>query len=78
MRAWVARGNGHMSENPWQSMRVDALQSVQGLQRNSLLSSRSNGEHDAAQRLKTEFLVQFDGVGSSSEARVIVIGASLS
>jgi hypothetical protein len=42
----------------------------------SLLSSRSSGEHDAARRLKTEFLVQFDGVGSSSEARVIVIGAT--
>jgi spastin len=44
----------------------------------SLLSSRSAGEHDAARRLKTEFLVQFDGVAGAgaSEARVIVIGAT--
>lgn len=44
----------------------------------SLLSSRSSGEHDAARRLKTEFLVQFDGVAGAgaSDARVIVIGAT--
>eukprot|EP00878_Enallax_costatus_P033921 GHUV01037505.1.p1 GENE.GHUV01037505.1~~GHUV01037505.1.p1 ORF type:complete len:459 (+),score=132.43 GHUV01037505.1:367-1743(+) len=44
----------------------------------SLLSARSSGEHDAARRLKTEFLVQFDGVAGAgaSEARVIVIGAT--
>uniref|UniRef100_A0A383W3F4 microtubule-severing ATPase n=1 Tax=Tetradesmus obliquus TaxID=3088 RepID=A0A383W3F4_TETOB len=44
----------------------------------SLLSARSTGEHDAARRLKTEFLVQFDGVAGAgaSEARVIVIGAT--
>lgn len=44
----------------------------------SLLSARSSGEHDAARRLKTEFLVQFDGVAGAgaSDARVIVIGAT--
>lgn len=42
----------------------------------ALLSARSANEHDASRRLKTEFLVQFDGVGSNSEARVIVIGAT--
>ena len=34
----------------------------------SLLSKRTgSGEHEAARRLKTEFLVQVDGVGSGAE-----------
>jgi len=41
----------------------------------SILSERSSGEHDASRRLKTEFLVQFDGVASGSE-RIVVIGAT--
>lgn len=42
----------------------------------SILNTRSAGEHDAARRLKTEFLVQFDGVAAASNARVVVIGAT--
>ncbi|ETV98423.1 fidgetin-like protein 1, variant 4 [Aphanomyces invadans] len=42
----------------------------------SLLSIRSAGEHDAARRLKNEFLIQLDGVGSSSEDRILVLGAT--
>ena len=30
----------------------------------SLLTERKESEHDAMRRLKTEFLVQFDGVNS--------------
>ena len=30
----------------------------------SLLTQRGSGEHDAMRRLKNEFLLQFDGVGS--------------
>jgi SpoVK/Ycf46/Vps4 family AAA+-type ATPase len=47
----------------------------------ALLSSRSSNEHDSMRRLKTEFLVQFDGVasggGEGEEApRILVIGAT--
>jgi spastin len=33
----------------------------------SLLSARKESEHDAMRRLKTEFLVQFDGVSERKE-----------
>jgi len=41
----------------------------------SILSARSAGEHEASRRLKTEFLVQFDGM-AGQEAHVVVIGAT--
>nr|CAD1821615.1 unnamed protein product [Ananas comosus var. bracteatus] len=42
----------------------------------SLLSSRLANENDASRRLKSEFLVQFDGVASNPNDLVIVIGAT--
>lgn len=42
----------------------------------SILSARGQGEHEASRRLKTEFLVQMDGVKNISEDRVIIIGAT--
>jgi len=42
----------------------------------SLLGARSDGEHDASRRIKTEFLVQLDGAGTSSEDRILVVGAT--
>lgn len=43
----------------------------------SLLSERSSGEHEASRRLKTEFLVEFDGLPGNPEMdRVVVLGAT--
>ena len=42
----------------------------------SLLSARkSDGEHESSRRMKTEFLVQMDGLGGD-EGRVLLIGAT--
>ncbi|XP_060524771.1 spastin isoform X1 [Cylas formicarius] len=43
----------------------------------SLLSERSTNEHEASRRLKTEFLVEFDGLPSNPESeRVIIMAAT--
>ncbi|XP_021756225.1 spastin-like [Chenopodium quinoa] len=42
----------------------------------SMMSTREANEHDASRRLKSEFLVQFDGVTSNPDDLVIVIGAT--
>lgn len=42
----------------------------------ALLSSRREGEHDAARRLKTEFLVQFDGLATDAADKILVLGAT--
>ncbi|XP_053695056.1 spastin isoform X1 [Sabethes cyaneus] len=42
----------------------------------SLLSERSSGEHEATRRLKTEFLVQFDGLPANSETDKIIVMAA--
>lgn len=42
----------------------------------SVLTQRTDGEFEASRRIKTEFLVQFDGAGASSSDRILIIGAT--
>jgi len=42
----------------------------------SLLCERKESEHEASRRLKTEFLVEFDGLHSQADERVLVMGAT--
>jgi vacuolar protein-sorting-associated protein 4 len=41
----------------------------------SLCTARSEGESESSRRIKTEFLVQMDGVGSN-QGGVLVLGAT--
>lgn len=42
----------------------------------SLLSQRSDSEHECSRRIKTEFLVQLDGATTGEEERILVVGAT--
>jgi SpoVK/Ycf46/Vps4 family AAA+-type ATPase len=42
----------------------------------SLLTQRSSEENEASRRIKTEFLVQLDGAGTSADSRVVILGAT--
>jgi SpoVK/Ycf46/Vps4 family AAA+-type ATPase len=42
----------------------------------SLLTQRKADENEASRRIKTEFLVQLDGTGTTGQGRVLVIGAT--
>ena len=45
------------------------------MQIDALCSARGDGESEASRRIKTEFLVQMQGV-NSNESRVLVLGAT--
>jgi fidgetin-like protein 1 len=42
----------------------------------SLLSQRGGNENEGSRRIKTEFLVQFDGAATSDQDRILIIGAT--
>ncbi|VDN56851.1 unnamed protein product [Dracunculus medinensis] len=42
----------------------------------SLLVSRSEGEHESSRRIKTEFLINLDGLATSSDEKILVLGAT--
>lgn len=42
----------------------------------SMLCERKTNEHEASRRLKTEFLVEFDGLRSEANERILVMGAT--
>ncbi|CAH8849405.1 unnamed protein product [Trichobilharzia szidati] len=42
----------------------------------SLLTQRSETEHESSRRIKTEFLVQLDGVSTGENERILFIGAT--
>lgn len=42
----------------------------------SLLCQRSSDENEATRRIKTEFMVQLDGANTSSDSRVVILGAT--
>eukprot|EP00438_Fugacium_kawagutii_P029822 Skav200948 [mRNA] locus=scaffold448:69537:76379:- [translate_table: standard] len=55
----------------------DAIAGLEEDEIDSMLTSRSSGEHDAARRLKTEFLVQLDGAGTAAPStRILLLGAT--
>ncbi|XP_071515461.1 LOW QUALITY PROTEIN: fidgetin-like protein 1 [Panulirus ornatus] len=42
----------------------------------SLLTQRSDSEHESSRRIKTEFLVQLDGATTGNDERLLVVGAT--
>lgn len=42
----------------------------------SLLLQRNDSDHESSRRMKTEFLLQFDGCGTEDEEKLLIVGAT--
>lgn len=42
----------------------------------SLLSQRSDNEHESSRRLKNEFFIQLDGAATNEDDHIVIIGAT--
>lgn len=42
----------------------------------SLLLQRNESDHESSRRMKTEFLLQFDGCGTDDEEKLLIVGAT--
>jgi SpoVK/Ycf46/Vps4 family AAA+-type ATPase len=42
----------------------------------SMMSARKENEHEASRRVKTEFMTQIDGAATSTEERILIMGAT--
>ena len=48
----------------------------ESLQVDSLLSARNDSEHESSRRIKTEFLTGLDGVQTTDNERLLILGAT--
>lgn len=61
---------------PWQVAREKAPSIIFIDEVDSLCSSRGDNESEAARRIKTQLMVEMQGVGHDSDARVLVLAAT--
>ncbi|EKX45248.1 hypothetical protein GUITHDRAFT_157879 [Guillardia theta CCMP2712] len=75
MSKWIGEGE-KMVRALFAVARVNAPSVIFIDEIDSLLSQRSEGDFEASRRVKTEFLVQMDGVACSQEERILLVGAT--